>query len=589
MFKYKDLTIKNFLSVGNVTQSVSFDQNDITLILGENLDQGGNGSRNGCGKSVMTHALSYVIYGQPLTKIKVDNLINQVNGKDMLVTFTFEKDGVEYRIERGRKPAVFKFYVNNVDQDTIDNDAQGEARETQHEIDKLFMMDHIMYKNIISLNTYSEPFLAMKAADQRDIIENLLGVTILSEKAESLKKQIKDTKDGITKESAIIDANIAANKKIQESIDRLILSQKQWISDKDTDCETLSGRIIKMQEFDIDNEIKNHEILKQRSEVQTKIDNISRQINTLESSLVQADIAVKKYEKEIATLQSNVCPMCEQGLHNDTHEKLLKSSQDNLNQANDYLISVAEQLQVLYDESDAEKSSNGELFNGEIKTVYRTLQDALAHQNNLNNLISKLETRFNEKDPYENQINELKNAALTVIDYDKMNELARLKDHQDLLLKLLTNKDSFLRKQIIDQNLSFLNNRLEYYLDKIGLPHAVVFNNDLSVDITYLGKDLDFHNLSRGEMTRLSLSLSFAFRDVWENLFQPMNLLFVDEALDSGMDYVGAINSMSILNDFKYNRNKSLFLISHKEELASHSTVVLKAIKEHGFTTYSYE
>jgi ABC-type Mn2+/Zn2+ transport system ATPase subunit len=117
----------------------------------------------------------------------------------------------------------------------------------------------------------------------------------------------------------------------------------------------------------------------------------------------------------------------------------------------------------------------------------------------------------------------------------------------------------------------------------------VTFNNDLSVDIVYLGKELDFYNLSRGEMTRVSLSLSFAFRDVWENLFQPINLLFVDEALDSGMDFIGAMNSMALLNEFKYNRNKSIFLISHKEELASHSTNVLKAIKEHGFTTYSYE
>jgi hypothetical protein len=48
----KNITIKNFLSIGNVCQEVDFDKKDITLILGENLDLGGDGARNGTGKCV---------------------------------------------------------------------------------------------------------------------------------------------------------------------------------------------------------------------------------------------------------------------------------------------------------------------------------------------------------------------------------------------------------------------------------------------------------------------------------------------------------------------------------------------------------
>jgi len=107
------------------------------------------------------------------------------------------------------------------------------------------------------------------------------------------------------------------------------------------------------------------------------------------------------------------------------------------------------------------------------------------------------------------------------------------------LLKLLTNKDSFIRKRIIDQNLSYLNARLSQYLDRIGLPHTVKFLNDLTVSIEELGRELDFDNLSRGERNRLILSLSWAFRDVWESLYQPINLLFIDEVIDTGMDSSG--------------------------------------------------
>ena len=134
-----------------------------------------------------------------------------------------------------------------------------------------------------------------------------------------------------------------------------------------------------------------------------------------------------------------------------------------------------------------------------------------------------------EEDPYQAQIDELKETGLQEVSWNSMNQLTDFKDHQEFLLKLLTNKDSFIRKKIIDQNLAYLNNRLTYYLDKLGLPHQVVFLNDLAVEITQLGQDLDFDNLSRGERNRLILGMSFAFRDVWESLYQNVNLLFIDE------------------------------------------------------------
>ena len=92
MIKIKDITVKNFMSVGNQTQAINFDKGELTLVLGENLDLGGDdsGSRNGTGKTTIVNALSYAIYGSALTNIKRDNLINKINGKGMLVTINFE-------------------------------------------------------------------------------------------------------------------------------------------------------------------------------------------------------------------------------------------------------------------------------------------------------------------------------------------------------------------------------------------------------------------------------------------------------------------------------------------------------------------
>ena len=222
MIRIKDLTVKNFMSVGNQTQAVDFNKEQLTLVLGENLDQGGDdsGSRNGTGKTTIINALSYALYGTALTNIKRNNLINKTNSKGMLVTLQFEKDSNNYRIERGRSPNVLKFYINNQEQEQID-ESQGDSRKTQESINTLLGMTHDMFKHIVALNTYTEPFLSMRQNDQRAIIEQLLGITILSEKADSLKDQLKQTKDTITQERLKIEAIQTANSKIESTITSL--------------------------------------------------------------------------------------------------------------------------------------------------------------------------------------------------------------------------------------------------------------------------------------------------------------------------------------------------------------------------------
>ena len=154
MIKLKTLTVKNFLSVGNVTQALKFDQHGLTLVLGNNLDLGGDGSRNGTGKTTIVNALSFVLYGNALTNIRKDNLINKTNSKQMLVTCEFDCEGHSYRIERGRKPNVLRFIVDDKETDSLETDEQqGENKETQADIERILGLGHDMFKHIVVLNT----------------------------------------------------------------------------------------------------------------------------------------------------------------------------------------------------------------------------------------------------------------------------------------------------------------------------------------------------------------------------------------------------------------------------------------------------
>ena len=584
MILIKTLTVKNFMSVGNQTQAIDFQQKLLTLVLGENLDMGGDdaGSRNGTGKTTIVNALCYALYGEALTKIRKDNLVNKTNSKSMLVTIAFEKDGVNYRVERGRKPNVMKYYIDEQEQELSDV-SQGDSRKTQEDLNRMIGMNPKMFKHIVALNTYTQPFLSLHNNEQQEIIEQLLGIQLLSEKADILKTHIKRSKEDIALETARLEGLKISNEKVEETIHSLTNKSSAWHNQNKTDIEKLENNLKELQSVDIDAELEAH----QKLEDWTKLNDVLRQLQkdraSLESTIEQADKTAKKLHKDLEKLNHKAtCYACGQDLPQDKIEEMQKKLEIEYGESNSYVMELSEQMEQTTKDIEAV----GDL-DQRPNTYYDTLKEAYDHRQYVESINTALKNKKEEANPYLDQIDELKNQAVQEINWDTANTLQKLKEHQEFLYKLLTNKDSFIRKKIIDQNLTFLNNRLTHYLDQLGLPHLVTFKNDLSVEITQLGQELDFDNLSRGERNRLILGLSFAFRDVWENLYQNINLLFLDELIDSGMDSAGVESSLAILKKMSREAGKNIFLISHKDELMGRVNNVLKVVKENGFTAYA--
>ena len=689
MIQIKNLTVKNFMSVGAATQAINFDRKDITLVLGENLDLGGDGSRNGTGKTTIINALSYALYGNALSNIRKDNLVNKTNGKNMLVSLEFAVNGAEYRIERGRKPNVLKFYVNN-EATVATDEAQGDSRETQDAVERIMNMSHDMFKHVVALNTYTEPFLGLKANDQRTIIEQLLGITLLSERADAIKELARGTKDAVSQEEFRIRAVVEANSRIAEQIESLKRRRVLWQKKQDSDLEYLATQYADLTRINIEAELLAHRDLAVYSQQKTaqgaytalvarqtawrqkqfrdvaefranydilshidiaaelaahadliahthqakNIADIEKLIVRCRADEVREQAAVAKLAAEISELEAHKCYACGQEFHDGSHKAVLEDKCKTLQEAelqavattgqltehaaalavlgvlgakpvthyrteaeairhSSELENIQKQIDAKLDELDpyAEQVSEYiEIVLGvQPVTHYDTEAKAVTHLSQVANLLQQITNKNAESDPYTDQISDMTDQALQTVSYDALNDLNRLQEHQDFLLKLLTSKDSFVRKKIIDQNLSYLNARLTHYLDRIGLPHTVKFQNDLSVSIEELGRELDFDNLSRGERTRLILSLNFAFRDVWESLYSPINLLFVDELIDNGLDSAGVENALALLKRMSRERHKSIWLVSHRDELSGRVENILKVVKENGFTNYNTE
>jgi len=375
----------------------------------------------------------------------------------MLVTIDFEKDGIDYRIERGRKPNIMKFFVAGSEREITD-EAQGDSRETQAEIERMLGMSHDMFQHIVGLNTYTPPFLSLKSNEQRTIIEQLLGITLLSEKADSLKELVKATRDAITQEEFRIKAVGDANKRIQDQIENLKRRQQIWKTKHEDDLTKLLAAYDQLAEIDIEAELLAHRALSDHSDKAKKIADLNSWIKRGELDEKRELQTVERLKTEIASLENHTCHSCGQAFHDDRQEKLLEEKRKALQEA----ALQARATNGQWIEHTGALRELGEL--GPAPSVfYDQESDAFEHRSSMAGILQQLTSKQGEQDPYADQITEMTTQALEEIDYTKINELTSLKDHQQLLNKLLTNKDSFIRKRIIDQNLSYLNARLGQY------------------------------------------------------------------------------------------------------------------------------
>jgi DNA repair exonuclease SbcCD ATPase subunit len=586
MIKIRTVTMKNFLSVGNTTQAVTLDDQGLTLILGENVDLGSGGSRNGVGKTTLIQAICYALYGQPLTSIKKDNLINKTNQKQMTVSLEFEVGNRTYRVERGRKPTFLRFFVNDGLVTSEDNnEAHGESKITQTEIEKTIGMSHMLFRHIVALHSKTVPFLDLNAKDQREVIEELLGIGQLSSKAEQLKELVKQIRDEMRSEELRIKILIDNNEKIQKTINELNFKSRLWDKEHVGKLQKLQKAIDQLTEIDIETEINNQRVLAEWNRISQEVMRFERDAGRVEKAYNNLDSTIRNVDGQLATVEDHKCHTCGQEVHDEKHEEILRELQGRKEQLVQERSTVEQELYSAA--TELEKAINELSALGERPQLsYDTMEQALNHRHTLDKLESDLKRESAVDSPYIDQIANLSTSGLQEISHEYLLELSRLQQHQEFLVKLLTDKNSFIRKKIIDQNLSYLNVRLNSYLDKIQLPHEVAFQSDLSVEITQLGKEYDFAQLSNGEANRLVLALAWSFRDVWETMNKPLNLLMIDELVDSGMDPSGMDLALEILKKMSRERGKNIFLISHNDSLVSRVPRILLVQKENNFTSF---
>lgn len=304
---FKEITIKNFLSFGNCPQTIILNDKNYQIITGHNKDKGDNEEdKNGVGKSTIQQAIHYALFGKSTgNMINLPWLVNNINNKNMLVSLKFNKDGVDYEIIRGRSPNILKFLKN--DEDYVSDESQGDSRETQKDIEKIIGFSDCLYNQLFNLTCQVPLFLNHNTANQKAILEQIVGIDIISKKISLLKDVIKDTKNELNNETFKYNTIKAQNENLEASINKQIedmnIARKKWESDIINNIYNINNELEELNKVNIEEE--NNKLLlieeyNKKQEENKKNKDLQMQLQSLISKL-EIDInnkisELKKYE-----------------------------------------------------------------------------------------------------------------------------------------------------------------------------------------------------------------------------------------------------------------------------------------------------
>jgi len=564
MITFKTLSMRNFFSYGNVPTIVQLDKPGTTLILGENLDDTSSGIRsNGVGKTVIINAICYACYDKTISPVTKDALVNNINKKNMEVTIEFTKGTDTYFIRRVRKMKVgaagnFVQLFENGKEITPDS-----VVNMNKEIEKIIGIPYELFVRIVTFSAIHTPFLDLPvrshyAANQTDIIEHLFSLTQLSDQANLLKGKRDDS-------VAQLKAQTKRNEQLEREHNRhniqLESAEKRvvdWSQNNKIEIKTVEKKIARLEQINIDEQKGLNEQLANIDDIlKTSVD---EQLKT-NKDIKDFRIEHRAADKELRHLRDDKCPYCLQ-LFADTGKKIKQNEKIVKKMTNQ--LKVAEKDLTQWVDEVAKYTVEHKQIKSKIVADVEELteiqgKDAL-YQQRLMDLVSA-------ENPYIEPREELQAVELEPTNKDKINDLVILIEHQKFLLKLLTKKDSFVRKALLHKNLPFLNKRLALYLTALGLPHSVEFTHEMTAKITQFGRPIDFGALSNGQRASINIALSFAFRDVLQNLHEYINVCVLDEVLDVGLDAVGVQNAARMLKRKARDEGLSLFIISHRPEM----------------------
>ena len=565
MIYLENLKFKNFLSYSNTLTEYKFNQG-ITRLNG----------LNGQGKSVLLDVINYAFFGKPYRKVKINQLINSINNKDLYVELVFrdEKDN-SYKIVRGIKPNIFEIYKNDV---IIPVLSHNKSYQQMLEEDIIYIDENIFNQIVAKSLTKNISFLSLSKYDKRKIIESILNIEIFS----YMKIHCKNIQNDI----------IDKNKSITSDINnyKLLISQELSNIENLRNIQKQIEQNRKKQDDEIDSEIENIKKINEQIEIGFQKINeykilkeeltknkelIDKELKTIKKEYKELEITIKVSEERLSIFKEK-CLGCVKLNDIEKHE--------NIQENKDMLDSLVKKYEELTNKNKVFVETEikyDKILNNESKLQYQKEKN----QQDLIKLQSKKNHNNEDNVIFIDESNLKKYKEILSNREKESNQIQKIKSHYEIVYNLLN--DDGIKTFVINKYLPYINKLLNTYLLKFSADILFYFDSEFNEIVASKNKEnFSYYSFSEGQKRRIDLAILFTFMEFCKikNKKSQMNILILDE-VTAGLDSVGENALYDILREMVAKDKIEVITITHSAVIDSDKVDrAFRIVQEKGFS-----
>ena len=562
------LEYRNFLSYGNITTEILFGRSGIVSITGT----------NGAGKSVFEDALAYVLYGKPYRNIKLKEIMNRTNKKSKTwIRLHFKRNSEQYRITRTMMKSKSTIVIEHLIKGKwTEVELLSTVSLIQDEINRLIGVKFETFRSIVAIastTAQTKPFLAMKAAEKRSLIENLFNLESIAQMSKVVKKDKSELKVKLNVNENTIDIydgdinHLKTQYKSTNNAIKVFDKSKQDFIDKyNSDIDEL----IKEQGA-LTKEVKELGATvspEQYKELQDRLKTAQESTTECNKQIGSCDALIKYAKDTSDTLKaSDKCPICATDITEEHATKELDKLQSIIKSQED----EKQRLINIIEINDATIKE----CNVEISIITQTLNNIASIETKINNIAT---TISNNKQLVEDKRNETLSdlnieALKTRMDKVSSDLKTAKKSKKELEYKqkviemaefLLSDKG--IKTEFYNVVVPLFNKTVNEYITKFGLSIAVIFDNHFDYSIqTMTDVDVNYFSFSQGERSRIDISILLTFIKMSKTIANwDCNLLLLDEVIDQNLDTEGLLLMLESIKTIAQEESLTAMVISHK-------------------------
>ena len=560
-------------------------QNGMNLVTGKNLDipEG----KNGAGKSTIFNALLYGLFGQFTNKLTTSFIANRnIEDKEVRIVIYLDVDRVKYKIVSGlnkRVQGYFNIYqiLDNGDEHDLTKSTISESRKFFE--DEIIRCDMSLFLRIVMLTSEQNyNFFNLKKQDKKEFIEKLFDISVFGDIYDSIHKDI-----------------LQADKKILSHQNQLLVlsnnqknysdKSQQFLNEQEEKLKKLNDSISAKQKYL--NEIsskkvqKNNELIDKCNDA---IEKIQKSVQECNQTLLQnkniiqnLNYSIEQTKKQIQDKQSvinkhkallgKLCDDCKKTFTEyyslDKYNKEILQLNKKIEEDTKSIISYKEIYQQTQGKITA-LNDKDQKIRKKIKELTFEYDQMVQLKNNTTSELQMLQFKLNQLNESKNPYTELIKQNKELFDSEKnsLSEIAQTYKYLKKAEEIVSHES--LKKFIIKDLISVINNRIRHYLSKMGSQYTCIFDENLDYEfITDSGK-CDLYNFSCGEKKRLEIATCLSFRDfIAQRSNIHSNILILDEYIDSAIDPLAVESILNIFKDFTQIDKQNIFVISHRSEV----------------------